>query len=433
MANDTVSLMLYGKTDTGKWRYFPAASYENGKLMPGMAMVDNKPKEFDSFKYVLRSYDGRKTVYRPVGTKATDAYNQYFREFKKREAEQEAREAARKAGLKVVTREEGGQTVKKAAEQFLARLIKRRRMEAAQVYGHSLKLFQQALPNVVYLDQIDEDALLDFHAYLRKRGKRKRGNSERTISNRHGHIKSLLLFSGVTRDEIKKRVGDAPKYDKKVVVAYHADELSTLFAHAEESDRYIFGVLNLLLMTGIRDREGTHLTWSEVDFKRGHIKLAAKPGCRDCVECRKNDRGFRLKDREERIIQLHPELMTILRERRKEVPNSRFVFGDGNDRPHTKWLRMLKRTAREAGVNCGHCDGCRDYAQRPTEDGGCKHWTLHAFRRTYATKLLKQGANVKQIMQLLGHSDLDTTLRYLGAAEAEENADVVARIDWFKK
>lgn len=427
MANDTVSLMLYGKTDTGKWRYFPAASHANGKLKPRMAIVDGAPKEFDSFKYVLRSYDGRKTVYRPVGTKATDAQNEYLKESARRVADEEARQAAKKAGRRLVE-EEGGQTVKKAVEQFLARLTKRRRMEAAQVYGHSLKLFQQALPDVVYLDQVDEDAVLDYHAYLRKRG-----NSERTISNRHGHIKSLLLFSGVSRDEIKKRVGDAPRYDRKAVVAYHADELSTLFAHAEESDRYIWGVLSLLLMTGIRDREGTHLTWSEVDFKRGHIKLAAKAGCRDCVECRKNNRGFRLKDREERIIQLHPDLMAILRERRKAVPNSRFVFGDANDRPHTKWLRMLKRTARAAGVNCGHCDGCRAYAQKPTEDGGCKHWTLHSFRRTYATKLLKQGANVKQIMQLLGHSDLDTTLRYLGAAEAEENADVVARINWFKK
>jgi integrase len=423
MANLKESLMLYGKMETGNWRYLPVERYPNGKLKPGCAKVDDTATKFTSFMYVLRSYDGKKTVYRAVGTDATSAQNQYLAAANRRLKGHEAREA----GLMVVE-EEGRQTVKKAAEQFLARLTKRRRMEAAQVYGHSLKLFQQALPDVAYLDQINEDTLLDFHAYLRKRG-----NSERTISNRHGHIKSLLLFSGVSRDEIKKRVGDAPTYDRKAVVAYHADELSTLFSHAEETDPYFFGVLSLLLMTGIRDREGTHLTWSEVDFKRRHIKLAAKPDCRDCVECRKNDRGFRLKDREERIIQLHPDLMTVLRERRKTVPNSRFVFGDANDRPHTKWLRMLKRTARQAGVNCGHCDGCRDYAQRPTEDGGCKHWTLHAFRRTYATKLLKQGANVKQIMQLLGHSDLDTTLRYLGAAEAEENAGIVARIDWFKK
>jgi integrase len=124
-------------------------------------------------------------------------------------------------------------------------------------------------------------------------------------------------------------------------------------------------------------------------------------------------------------------VLEILRERRKQMPNSKFVFGDPSDKPHTKWLRMLKRMAREAGLNCGHCDGCREYAEKPNADGGCSRWTLHSFRRTFATRLLKAGANVKQIMQLLGHSDLETTMRYLAAAEAEENAEVVARVNFF--
>jgi integrase len=430
MANVKVGLVIYAKLKDGKgWQRFSPVKGKNGRYRPGYGMVkgiDGKrcPKQFETFTYQLRTVEGKRIEYKSVGTDLSDALDQQA----DLEKERRARHVTAEAGLELKEGQEERKKIKTAAQRYISSLTQEDKIEAAHSYGYSLEQFQQSAKDIVYVDQINRDVILRFHDYLKKCG-----NGRRTVSNRHGHIKSFLLWCGLSSQEVAKMIGKPPKYDEKLVVAYHADELSTLFANAEESDRYYWGVLNLLLMAGVRDREGTHLTWPEVDFKRGHIKLAAKPGCRDCVECRKNDRGFRLKDREERIIPIHPDLMTILRERRKAVPHSRFVFGDANDKPHTKWLRMLKRTAREAGLNCGHCDGCRDYAQKPTEDGGCKHWTLHSFRRTYATKLLKQGANVKMIMQLLGHSDLETTMRYLAAAEAEENAEVVARIDWFKK
>lgn len=39
--------------------------------------------------------------------------------------------------------------------------------------------------------------------------------------------------------------------------------------------------------------------------------------------------------------------------------------------------------------------------------------TLHRFRHTYATRLLESGSDIVTVQHLLGHSDLDTTRRYL--------------------
>lgn len=55
----------------------------------------------------------------------------------------------------------------------------------------------------------------------------------------------------------------------------------------------------------------------------------------------------------------------------------------------------------------------------------------HTARRTAAYQLIKSGENVYNVMRLLGHKSVQTTLRYIGISN-EENAQMMANADYFR-
>ena len=98
-----------------------------------------------------------------------------------------------------------------------------------------------------------------------------------------------------------------------------------------------------------------------------------------------------------------------------------------SDRPSTKLLRELKELVRREKLGCGHCEGCKT---GESTDTGCKEWTLHKFRRTYATRLLRSGLDLSTVQKLMGHSDLASTMRYLSPAESDGLQDFINGVKW---
>jgi len=58
-----------------------------------------------------------------------------------------------------------------------------------------------------------------------------------------------------------------------------------------------------------------------------------------------------------------------------------------------------------------------------------KRVTPHTLRHVFASELLRAGANLSQIQELLGHKHLDSTQRYTGV-NAHELRGAIKRLRW---
>ena len=97
--------------------------------------------------------------------------------------------------------------------------------------------------------------------------------------------------------------------------------------------------------------------------------------------------------------------------------------GGLEDVPDGHLLRRLKVLVRNAGLNCGTCSTCVSSSE-------CEHWFLHKFRATYITMLLRNGLDLRSVMALSGHSDIESVMRYLRPAGTAEVQDKVNAIMW---
>lgn len=215
----------------------------------------------------------------------------------------------------------------------------------------------------------------------------------------------MLTFAGVPKDLLPA----LPKFEKALPTVYTPEQIKGI---RKVADDYMTLVIDLGLMCGLREQEMQFLIWPDLDLTGKVLRVTGKP-----------ELGFLVKDSEQREVPIPDELATAL-EARKKVSKGRLVLGVGKDQknPNTHLLRQLKRLAKRAELTCGAC-GCE-------ESGECKEWTLHKLRRTYATTLLRNQVDLRTVQSLMGHSDLESTLRYLRPASGNGLQAAVNAIAW---
>jgi len=145
-------------------------------------------------------------------------------------------------------------------------------------------------------------------------------------------------------------------------------------------------------LRGFRKQEVMYLGWPDVNLRLRTIRVTAKPAL-----------GFFPKRWEERKARVRVRLANIL-ERHPQMHGSVFMFPSptGNEQ---NMLRLCKAVAERAGLDPVAFD-------------------LKIFRSTYATRMLRQGFDVRTVQDWMGHKSLETTMRYLVPA-----TDVHDRLD----
>lgn len=182
----------------------------------------------------------------------------------------------------------------------------------------------------------------------------------------------------------------APAYRKDRIGAYSADEVRAIIEHLSEPRRrrwYLPGLF--LAFTGCRYGEMARLTAADVRGNFLHIesrKTATKPSD------------------QYRMIELHPRLKTELMPIVTGKKPAELVF-PGVAEKHRDFDKVMRRTCEALGI---------------------QYRRVHGLRHTWITELLRAGVPVPIVMKMAGHTNMNTTMRYLTLDDGTKESRIAA-------
>jgi integrase/recombinase XerD len=287
-----------------------------------------------------------------------------------------------------------GVTVDAAVEDFLEFTKNKKRASTLRRYRAVMTHFGAFFKSGTILENITAD--LDAYRDERLKAKGPHGNliTPRNVNYEIQTIRTFFYYLQKIRGiEIHNPAASLKKLavTNVAVDSYEDSELDSFFQACDLEEKAVF---KAFYYTGLREQELAHLHWPDVDFRRNLLKVRAKP-----------NHGFIPKNWEERSIPMHAELAGILKALPRRHPE--LVFPSFRGKPNGHLLRMLYRVV--------------DRAKLPGR------WYLHKFRKTFATKALEKGADIRTVQALLGHKDITTTARYLSTS-TDKMREAVGRL-----
>jgi integrase len=410
MANLKVALWRYVRSTRRDWHRVHVEPVRSGR---GFTEDWDKPKTFGPDCVALGPWglkwygDKGKAIYQRLDSDLQESLNARDRKEKDLKADAADINAGRSPREEDITRE----TLVKRKEKFIQKkLDKKLDKESISAYEHLIGEFLEVTQRR-YPEDVTEDDMQDFCRALRNRNL-----SERTVMNYAGSVLTFLRSTKVLSlakiDEIKEAI---PKVEDPLPIAYSKQQYEQFMAAVTNERHKLY--FQTLLMTGMREREASHLRWDNLDFEAGNIRIDPVQVTHMMVRGQEKEITFKSKNRKPRFVEVPEELLTQLREWRKKFPDTEFVFGtpkrnvsSTGDLPDGHLLDALKRYAFAAGLNCKKCPQCR-------KTGGklCGTWKLHRFRHTFATTVLRSGVDPASVRDLLGHHDMSMTNKYIAA------------------
>lgn len=173
----------------------------------------------------------------------------------------------------------------------------------------------------------------------------------------------------------------SPKTSERLPKVLSVEEVSRLLAHTPKPTAHALrfkAMLELLYAAGLRVSELVELPLGGIDLEVGYVRVFGKGG-------------------KERVVPINRRAIhavRVYRERLKTPSKDGPLFVGRAGRPLTRtafWYE-LKKWARDAGVR--------------------KPLSPHVLRHSFATHLLKGGADLRVVQEMLGHADISTTQIY---------------------
>jgi integrase/recombinase XerD len=246
-------------------------------------------------------------------------------------------------------------------------------------YTTALSYFRESC-HKLNLENIERMDLLKFSAFLRD----EKEQAPRSVYNKFESVMTFLKANGIRGLAGKN---DWPRYTEEEPEMYETEELGKLFAACNAEERLWY---EFFLMTGMREQEVMYTYWSDVNFAASTVRVSHKP-----------DRGWTPKAYKEREIPIPARLATKLKAWKAKADKAcSLVFPTAGCNPKLNFLDDLKAVAERAKLDP-------------------ENFWLHKFRATFATRCLWAGVDLRTVQQWLGHSDMESTMRYLKPSRSQ--------------
>jgi site-specific recombinase XerD len=292
-----------------------------------------------------------------------------------------------------------------ALREFLLECKNVTRLRAATLrnYTAAYELFRKIMPEVI-LDTLNDEAVTDFFTRLDTRqrlvgrGEKRTGVKSSTVLT---YCRRLEVFfkwmvgkgylAKNPLENIKKPnvvYSDRQYLLKEDVLKIFSAVSRTIDWHSQLVRWRNTAIFSVLLNTGLRRGELIGLRVTDLDFKRWELTVRAETS----------------KSKMERVLPITTALRKDLddyleeRKKRKYTTPALFVSETKDDGLTLDGLKhMIERVVDKSGVN----------------------FHLHQFRHTFAINVLTKSNNVKLVQELLGHTDIRMTSKYLRCLPTE--------------
>lgn len=380
MANRQVNLTKRVQTPRGM-RYCAVLLSANGRVKPDVVLVNGNEERHPEGAYYLEWREEAKRVRLSVGKDAQDAATRRLRK--------EAELNAINNGVSVLPENGNGlRSLTATIADYLDEVKLAKKPKTLAAYSTALGYFTESC-HKINLEEIERGDLLKFSAFLRD----EKEQAPRSVYNKFENVMTFLKAQGI-RGLVDKN--DWPRFVEEEPEVYEREELEKLFKVCESEERLWY---EFFLMTGMREQEVMHCAWPDLNLTRSTVTVRYKP-----------EYGFSPKNYREREIPIPVKLVKKLKSWKvKSDKTCGLVFPTAGCKPKLDFLDCLKVIAERAKLD-------KD------------NFWLHKFRATFATWSLWAGVDLRTVQQWLGHSDMESTMRYLKPSRSAQVQNKVNEI-----
>lgn len=237
---------------------------------------------------------------------------------------------------------------------------------------------------------------MDITDYIaRRRGEMKKGKRVRGDSsvNREITLLRALLTRAVTAWDIDIKMPNWKAHKlaepRGRVRSLTEEEEKKLFTHLRAD---FHPLVRFCLLTGARVTSARKLTWKQVDSQAGEIRLEVKSKFLG----------------EFHTLPIIPEIVAILEEVKGQHPIYVFTYKAARSPCAKAGTAKRQKGSRYPFQR----DGWRRAWQKALKDAGIEDFRFHDLRHTAATQMLRATQNLAAVQKVLGHRDVNTTMRY---------------------